>query len=220
MADKDGNVDMTLQAISRRTTIPLEIIEKGVAVLLLPDPESRTPTLDGKRIIPLVEGRNWGWSIVNYQHYSKLKNEEERRDYHRNYWHKRKDKLNTTQHTQQNSNDSTHIDTDINTDTKKKKNRASPFAPPVLDEVAQFIREGGFTVSAAKFIDYYTSNGWRVGKNPMKNWQAAVRNWQKREIENEENKPDNRSRAKRVADTLDEIAREDIKLNGFTGALG
>ena len=103
LADKDGNVDMTASAISRRTTIPLEIIEKGIQALLLPDPESRTPTEDGKRIVPLSEGRAWGWRVVNYLHYRQLKREDDRRAYHKEYWHKRKLKDSTqTQHTQPN----------------------------------------------------------------------------------------------------------------------
>lgn len=98
LADQEGNVDMTAAAISRRTTIPLEIISMGIEELLKADPESRTPTEDGRRIIPLCEGRAWGWKIVNYKHYRALKREEERREYHRNYWHKRKDKASTKKH--------------------------------------------------------------------------------------------------------------------------
>jgi len=94
LADQDGNVDMTASAISRRTTIPMEIISLGIDELLKDDPESRTPTENGRRILPLCEGRAWGWKIVNYKHYRALKREEERRNYHREYWHKRKDKLN------------------------------------------------------------------------------------------------------------------------------
>ena len=65
LADKDGNVDMTAEAISRRTTIPLTIIQEGLRGLILPDPQSRTPTEDGKRITPLSPDRDWGWHIVN-----------------------------------------------------------------------------------------------------------------------------------------------------------
>lgn len=104
LADQDGSVDMTTGAIARRTTIPLEIIELGIGELLKADPESRTPVEDGKRIVPLSEGRTWGWRIVNYKHYRDLKREEDRRAYHREYWHKRKAKESTdsteTQHTQ------------------------------------------------------------------------------------------------------------------------
>ena len=109
LADQEGNVDMTAAAISRRTTIPLDIIEIGIDVLLLPDPESRTPAAEGRRLLPLRQGVPWGWLIVNYKEYRNLKREEDRREYHRAYWHKRKEKLktstntlNSTQHAQPN----------------------------------------------------------------------------------------------------------------------
>lgn len=106
LADQDGVVDMTIPAIVRRTTIPREIIEAGIAALMLPDPESRTPTEEGKRIVPLSEGRAWGWRIVNYAKYRQIKRETDRREYHKEYWHKRKEK-GVEQHdstpTQQNS---------------------------------------------------------------------------------------------------------------------
>jgi hypothetical protein len=102
LADQDGAVDMTAIAISRRTTIPLEIIELGIAELMKPDPDSRTPDEGGRRIIPLREGRSWGWLVVNYKHYRALKREEDRRSYHREYWHKRKATQHPTQQTQPN----------------------------------------------------------------------------------------------------------------------
>ena len=56
------------------------------------------------------------------------------------------------------------------------------FAPPTLENVSEYCREMDYTnVDAARFIDFYTSNGWRVGKNRMKDWKAAVRNWDRRE---------------------------------------
>jgi hypothetical protein len=82
LADQQGVVDLTPSAIARRTTIPLEIIEMGISALLLPDPESRTPTEEGKRIVPLSASRSWGWRIVNYKRYRELKREVDRRDYH------------------------------------------------------------------------------------------------------------------------------------------
>ena len=51
------------------------------------------------------------------------------------------------------------------------------FKPPSREEVQAYIVEKGYRVDAERFIDYYTSNGWRVGKNPMKDWKAAVRTW-------------------------------------------
>ncbi len=92
LADKDGCVDMTADAISRRTTIPIEIIRKGIEKLLEPDPNSRTPTAEGRRIIPLSDGRDWGWRVVNYVHYRQIKREHDRREYHREYWRQRRGK--------------------------------------------------------------------------------------------------------------------------------
>lgn len=112
LADTEGVVDMTAVAIHRRTTVPLDIIEKGLAALMLPDPDSRTPVEDGRRIVPVSEGRSWGWRVVNYEHYRKLKREEDRREYHRAYWHKRKgkqaDPLNNTQHNSTDTTESTY----------------------------------------------------------------------------------------------------------------
>ena len=54
------------------------------------------------------------------------------------------------------------------------------FTPPTLDEVIEYCSERGNKVDTQKFIDYYTSNGWMVGKNKMKDWKAAVRStWEK-----------------------------------------
>lgn len=87
LADKTGLVDMTAEAIARRTTIPLKIIEQGLERLQEPDDKSRTPTDDGKRIKLVSPNRNWGWQIVNYEHYRTIRSGDERREYHRQYYH-------------------------------------------------------------------------------------------------------------------------------------
>ena len=69
---------------------------------------------------------------------------------------------------------------------------ASPrrFTKPSLDEVSAYCAERGNNVDAEKWYDYYESNGWRVGKNAMKDWRAAVRTWEKREEPRGERKSD------------------------------
>lgn len=52
------------------------------------------------------------------------------------------------------------------------------FAPPTLAEVTAYCRERQNAVDPQRFIDYYTANGWKVGKNSMKDWKAAVRTWE------------------------------------------
>ena len=61
--------------------------------------------------------------------------------------------------------------------------RAKRFAPPTVEEVAAYALEAGLTMDAARFVDYYTSNGWMAGRSPMKDWKAAARNWSKRDGE-------------------------------------
>ena len=90
LADKEGVVDMKPEAISRRTTIPLEIILKGIPILESPDGESRTPAEDGRRITKLSDTRDWGWRIVNYSHYRAIRSQEERREYMRLYQQRRR----------------------------------------------------------------------------------------------------------------------------------
>ena len=81
-------------------------------------------------------------------------------------------------------------DTDTVTDTVTDSNIGSiadkppslhRFTPPTVEEVRAYCTEKGYTVDPKRFVDYYTSNGWRVGKNPMKDWKAAVRTWNGKE---------------------------------------
>lgn len=55
------------------------------------------------------------------------------------------------------------------------------FTPPTLEEVTAYCVERDNNVDPERFIDFYASKGWMVGKNKMKDWKAAVRNWEKRE---------------------------------------
>lgn len=75
-----------------------------------------------------------------------------------------------------------NIDKDLDIEEKKKKSikkTASRFSPPSLDDVKAYCLERNNNVDAERFIDYYTANGWKVGKNSMKDWKAAVRTWEK-----------------------------------------
>lgn len=124
LADKDGVVDMTGIALHRRTTLPLEIIEKGLKALQEPDPISRTKGEEGRRIIPIDEGRGWGWVIVNYEYYRDLASREDKRQ---------KDKIRIAKkraeskasgnvvncsNVSQSVHDVAHIDVDVNEDIK------------------------------------------------------------------------------------------------------
>lgn len=59
---------------------------------------------------------------------------------------------------------------------------AQKFKKPTLEELKAYIAENSYTFSAEAFMDYYESNGWKVGRNPMKSWQATCRTWQRHEL--------------------------------------
>ena len=79
LADINGVVDMTHEAIARRTNVPLDVVTKAIQDLEQPDPKSRSKAEEGRRIVHLDKHRNWGWVIVNYQQYRQIASEEQRR---------------------------------------------------------------------------------------------------------------------------------------------
>ena len=62
------------------------------------------------------------------------------------------------------------------------------FRPPTLDEVKEYCNERNSGISAEHFYDYYSSNGWQVGRTKMKDWKAAVRTWERTEFKRSEPK--------------------------------
>jgi hypothetical protein len=63
------------------------------------------------------------------------------------------------------------------------------FVPPTVEDVAAYCRERKNSVDPQRFVDHYSSNGWRVGRNPMKDWKAAVRTWEKNDFRSKPGKP-------------------------------
>lgn len=80
LANEDGVVDMTLTSISRTTGIPMDILAAGLSVLEAPDEGSRTPDMEGRRIVRLDSHREWGWFLVNWSKYRKMTTREEKKE--------------------------------------------------------------------------------------------------------------------------------------------
>lgn len=85
LADSDGVVDMTVEAVARRTNVPFVEVQEAITALSAPDSRSNSPQHDGKRLLPIDERKAWGWQIVNYHHYRAIRDEEARRAYMRDY---------------------------------------------------------------------------------------------------------------------------------------
>ena len=67
---------------------------------------------------------------------------------------------------------------------QQKKPKRKNFVKPTVEEIEAFCKEKKYTVNAQQFFNYYESNGWKIGRNAMKSWQAAVQNWNTREKAN------------------------------------
>lgn len=193
LADSVGVVDMTPPALSARTSIPLEIIATGLKTLAQPDPYSRTPDNEGRRIELIDETRPWGWRIINYEYYRSLASREDKREKDRLRIAEKRDKSRVSQDVArcraQSPMSHTETDTQTDTDTQKEKREdaARPALPrkrfekPSIAEISQYCKDIGSGVNPATFFNHYETVGWKVGKNPMKDWKAAVRGWTSRD---------------------------------------
>ena len=69
-------------------------------------------------------------------------------------------------------------------DTKK----ATRFVKPTIEEIAAYCQEKGYYVDAEYFFNYYEGNGWKVGRNAMKNWKATLATWNVKEKEHKQDR--------------------------------
>ena len=67
----------------------------------------------------------------------------------------------------------------LNKQNTKENKVTGRFTAPTVEEVREYCLERGNSVDPDQFVDFYTSKGWKVGKNPMKDWKAAVRTWER-----------------------------------------
>ena len=75
----------------------------------------------------------------------------------------------------------------INGATYETPESEKRFIPPSVEEIKAYCEERQNNVDAERFHAYYSSNGWRVGKNKMKDWRAAVRTWERNGIDKNKN---------------------------------
>jgi len=67
----------------------------------------------------------------------------------------------------------------VNVNVNDNVNSNKRFSPPSVSEVQAYCTERNNNVNAEQFVDFYTSKGWKVGSNPMKDWKACVRTWER-----------------------------------------
>lgn len=195
LCDKDGVVDMTHEAIARRTNRPIEVIRSTIKALEEPDQRSRTPTHDGRRIVRLDDHRDWGWLIINYTKFSKIRTAEDRRAYKTGWQAKKRAEKNCGHivDTCGQSVDScgqmrtmltnADVDADIDIRDEVKHNNAPPASPQyTLEHFKDIARRICLQeTEAEKCFNHYASQGW-VKKNGLKivDIQPLLASWKSR----------------------------------------
>lgn len=90
LADKNGVVDMTPEAICSRTRMPAKMINDALIDLSKPDLRSRSKEEEGRRLVLVDPSRSWGWRIVNYRKYREMRCEFDRKAYMAEYMRDRR----------------------------------------------------------------------------------------------------------------------------------
>lgn len=72
-----------------------------------------------------------------------------------------------------------NVNVNVNENDLKENTKRKVFTKPTVEEVKAYCAERKNNVNPDKFIDFYESKGWLIGKNPMKDWRACVRTWEK-----------------------------------------
>ncbi len=76
---------------------------------------------------------------------------------------------------------SSSVSSSVSSTKETKEKRSKRFQKPTAAEVTEYAASIDFHLDGEVFVDFYEQKGWMVGKSPMKNWQAAVRTWKRRD---------------------------------------
>lgn len=138
-ADASGVVDKHWRAIAQETGLARERVEAAIATLEAPDPESRSPEEEGRRLIRTDEHRNWGWRIVNHAKYRAIRNEDDRREQNRKAQERWRNKQSKPR-----KPESAQAETEANTDTEARNTKppAKRGKPAFTISVQDLVSEG------------------------------------------------------------------------------
>lgn len=128
-------------------------------------------------------------TIPNWGKHQSLDQLEERKQYMRDYMQKRRAKQKEIA-CKDNSKVNGKVNSKVNVNTleeeieeeieEEKEKKSKRFTPPTVEEVKNYCLERQNNVDAEQFVDFYSSKGWKVGSNSMKDWKACVRTWERR----------------------------------------
>ena len=185
LADSDGDVDMTVEAIARRTNVPISEVTRYIAELQEPDPTSRSKVSDGRRLVPLDSARDWGWRIVNYGHYRRIKDEEARRSYFRDAqrrYRARQKAVKDVMLTEDNATRQMLTPASASASSSalgKRDLKGEGKARPINEKAVIDYCLSLSLVSAdgEYFWSKWEGSGYRNGPRAIRDWRATIRSW-------------------------------------------
>ena len=175
LKNRHGDVAGSIPGLAAMANVAVDDCVKALEKLKAPDPFSRSKEFEGCRISE-IEG---GWHILNHKKYRAAMSEQARAEYKRIWqaaYRKRKsvDK-NVDMKMSMPTQAEAEAEAEAKTEVQKKK---EPFRVPTIEAVKLLVAKSGLPDSEAeRFWNYYESNGWRVGRNPMRSLEAAVGHW-------------------------------------------
>lgn len=203
LCDRDGIVYGSKPGLERIAMINPDEADDAWVVLMSPDEDSsdkmRAPENQGRRI----EEVPGGFRLLNFEYYRGLRNDDDRREQNRQAQARFKAKSVSVSHSKPDSAKQIHgnpiSEAEADTESETKSGSASApvprskFEKPTIEAMRLYAAKLGLPESeASRCFDHYESNGWLVGGKPMRNWQAAMRNWKRNW---EERKYENRNRS-------------------------
>ena len=170
--DENGYVRGNLLSLARTANVSVEATKHAIDVFQQPDPVSNTPDNEGRRI-QAVPG---GWYVLNHALYRGKDYREHEAERKREYREKHKVSRTCPGHVPD-SSASASVSASVS-EEERVQGKGRKFIPPSVEEVAAYCNERKNSVNAENFVDFYTSKGWMIGKNKVKDWKACVRTWE------------------------------------------
>jgi hypothetical protein len=183
-ANQYGIVDKHFRAISEEVGLTIDEVKQAVVGLESPDPESRSPDEEGRKILRLDEHRVWGWKIVNYGKYRGIRSEEDRREQNRQAQDRWREKHKQSKPRKPNK---AQAEGEAEGEAEALQATTTPPLPdagiPTLKEVTTYGEMHGVKPEVAeKFYSYTEGNQlWLNRHGRMINWKQKLVDWQVRE---------------------------------------
>ena len=185
MADASGHVGGAVPGFANLARVTVEEMRRALEILTSPDPDSRTPDNEGRRI----EAVPGGWRILNYSAYRESRDQEARREQNREAQRRHRSAMsaNVSQESAQAEAEAEAVPPD-----SPKPGESSPmasakrkvFVKPTPQEAQEYAASIGFKLDGEKFVAYYEARGWMLGpRRPVVNWKACVVTWKKLDAE-------------------------------------